>query len=452
MIDGLENMKLTAEEEEVIAISDEGRLPDIESCSLSLIGKFLTCKAFNKRAALNTLRAAWGMQLGLQILEVGSNLFQFKFQSKFDLIRVLKGGPWSFDNQLLMLTKWRKGMTASNVKLDCASLWIQIWGAPFDMVSPQMATEVGSKLGVVEDVEKRRRQDAPSYFMRVWVALPVPKPLRRGGFIADSDRGKTWVQFKYERLPMFCHFCGVLGHDFHHCARHFAAGKIDGEVEYQYGDWLRASGGRQRSPSRDRTASPKRQAGRSEKQGGDDGDVHGENSGIHPDIQLPKPAFNVMEQFQGDGDIADTDVFSSNSNRDNIVEVHDNKVGNRDMVENSVIHDTPTDVMGPKFVEDVAGKLEENPGNLKVTCDMQGGLVSGPIVSKPKSTWTRIVRMDFGLGNTLKAADVPVLGKRISTISMQRDGEETQRTKREKVGQDFNDISARVGNHPCREQ
>ena len=70
MINGLENMKLTAEEEEVIEISDEGRLPDIESCSLSLIGKFLTCKAFNKRAALSTLRAAWGMQLGLQILEV----------------------------------------------------------------------------------------------------------------------------------------------------------------------------------------------------------------------------------------------------------------------------------------------------------------------------------------------------------------------------------------------
>ena len=105
MIDGLENIKLTAEEEEVIAISDEGKLPDIESCSLSLIGKFLTCKAFNKRAALNTLRAAWGMQLGLQILEVGSNLFQFKFQFEYDLIRVLKGGPWSFDNQLLMLTK-----------------------------------------------------------------------------------------------------------------------------------------------------------------------------------------------------------------------------------------------------------------------------------------------------------------------------------------------------------
>lgn len=57
------------------------------------------------------------------------------------------------------------------------------------MVTPQVATEVGSKMGVVEDVERRRKQDAPIYFMRVRVALPISKLLRRGGFIVDSDGG-----------------------------------------------------------------------------------------------------------------------------------------------------------------------------------------------------------------------------------------------------------------------
>ena len=122
IIDSLENMKLTAEEEEVIEISDEGRLTEIESCNVSLIGKFLTCKAFNKRAAMNTLRRAWGLNTNLQIVEVGSNLFQFKFQSEFDMSCILRGGPWTFDSQLLMLTRWRKGMNASNVTLDHASL------------------------------------------------------------------------------------------------------------------------------------------------------------------------------------------------------------------------------------------------------------------------------------------------------------------------------------------
>ena len=75
VINSLENMKLTTKEEEVIAISDEGRKEDVESCALSHIGKFLTCKPFNKRAAQNTLRRAWGLDEGVQMVEVGSNLF-----------------------------------------------------------------------------------------------------------------------------------------------------------------------------------------------------------------------------------------------------------------------------------------------------------------------------------------------------------------------------------------
>ncbi|KAK9998522.1 hypothetical protein SO802_018125 [Lithocarpus litseifolius] len=124
VLDRLGNMKLTVEEEEVIAISDKGRLEEMESCSLSLVGKFLTFKAFNKRAAWSTLRKAWGVHTGLQIIEFGSNLFQFKFQSEFEMYKVLRGGPWTFDNQLLMLKKWHNGMTASNVKLEHASLWV----------------------------------------------------------------------------------------------------------------------------------------------------------------------------------------------------------------------------------------------------------------------------------------------------------------------------------------
>ena len=71
MCDCLDKMKLMAEEEETIAISNEGRKEAIESCHLSLIGKFLMCKSYNKLAAKNTIRRAWGLNESMQILEVG---------------------------------------------------------------------------------------------------------------------------------------------------------------------------------------------------------------------------------------------------------------------------------------------------------------------------------------------------------------------------------------------
>ena len=55
------------------------------------------------------------------MVEVEANLFQFKFQTEFDMERVLRGGPWTFDNQVLLLIRWQSGMTACNVKFDIAS-------------------------------------------------------------------------------------------------------------------------------------------------------------------------------------------------------------------------------------------------------------------------------------------------------------------------------------------
>ena len=73
-------------------------------------------------------------------------------------------------------------MTAKNVRFDSVSLWVQIWDAPFDKVSPIVAAEIGSRMGVVEEVEKRRRQDGQNLFMRVKVAIPIAKLVRRGDF------------------------------------------------------------------------------------------------------------------------------------------------------------------------------------------------------------------------------------------------------------------------------
>lgn len=81
VIHSMENMKLITEEEEVISISDEGLQEEIESCFQSLIGKFLTCKPFNKQSTQSTLKRAWGLENKVQVVEVGANLFQFKFQT-----------------------------------------------------------------------------------------------------------------------------------------------------------------------------------------------------------------------------------------------------------------------------------------------------------------------------------------------------------------------------------
>ena len=57
VINSMGNLKLTSEEVEEIQVSDEGRSEEIDGCVLSLIGKFLTCRPYNRKAGKNTTKS-----------------------------------------------------------------------------------------------------------------------------------------------------------------------------------------------------------------------------------------------------------------------------------------------------------------------------------------------------------------------------------------------------------
>ena len=80
--------------------------------------------------------------------------------------------------------------------------------------------------------------------------------------------------------------------------------------------------------------------------------------------------------------------------------------------------------------------------------------MSGPNNVKAKGTWTRINRMDFGLGGFSKAIMLPGLGKRDSREAHERQVDE-QNCKKRKLNSDeeSNDHgSAGVESHPCQGQ
>ena len=79
----LQHLCLTKEEEGDIIITAQNRDDLLEECSLSLFGRLLSDRQQNMRALKNTLRVAWKMGSELRIVDVGSNILQFKFGSSY---------------------------------------------------------------------------------------------------------------------------------------------------------------------------------------------------------------------------------------------------------------------------------------------------------------------------------------------------------------------------------
>ena len=85
LADDLLNIQLTVDEEDNIPITGSQRATTLEECSLSLMGRFLTTKSLNMRAAKHTMRIAWRMGDDVRITEVGNGLLQFKFSNNFQM-------------------------------------------------------------------------------------------------------------------------------------------------------------------------------------------------------------------------------------------------------------------------------------------------------------------------------------------------------------------------------
>ena len=114
------------------------------------------------------------------------------------------------------------------------------------MLFRSVGKDLGNSLGHYLEMDKRMWLTEQARFLRVRVDIPLNKSLRRGGNILNLDGEKTWVNFKYERLPSFCYACGYLGHDEKHCPNQ----PCNPDSPKQYGEWLRASGNQKSSVDR----------------------------------------------------------------------------------------------------------------------------------------------------------------------------------------------------------
>lgn len=128
LLDRIQRMQLTTEEDEAITVRPIRRKEILEEYSLSLIGKFPTTRPINIRAAKNLLRSMRKLGDDLKVVEVGDGLLQFKFSMESQLNWVWNNGPRCFDNQILALRRWEKGMTARTVTFTHLPFWVQVWG------------------------------------------------------------------------------------------------------------------------------------------------------------------------------------------------------------------------------------------------------------------------------------------------------------------------------------
>ena len=118
-----------------------------------------------------------------------------------------------FDKCLLILHKLEASDAMNKIEFNRATFWVQIHGLPTMSLAKDIGLRIGSTLGSVEKVDVDVKGFSLGGHLRIRVSLDISKPLCKGRVVKLGSPSPVWVEFKYERLPIFCYWCGKVDHD-----------------------------------------------------------------------------------------------------------------------------------------------------------------------------------------------------------------------------------------------
>ncbi|MBA0809075.1 hypothetical protein Gohar_024758, partial [Gossypium harknessii] len=99
------------------------------------------------------------------------------------------------------------------VPLGFSPFWVQIHDLPPGYFSEAVARQLGTFIRrFLEYDSKQINRDLKGH-LRIQVEIDARKPLKRRKKIALPSSKYTYVNFRYEKLTLFCFYCGCLGHN-----------------------------------------------------------------------------------------------------------------------------------------------------------------------------------------------------------------------------------------------
>lgn len=184
----------------------------------TLVGKVLSDKSLNRGAIKSILCKAWGDPDGLQVSDVGMNLFMFIFKVQDEVQEVLRKGPWYVMRKLVSLQQWTPHVVMREIVFSKVQFWVQLHGLPVEYMTIRNGEKILSQMGELVEIEDPIQEgQLVRHFIRAKIRINVLLPFSTGCWIPRRNLPKAWVIFKYEKLQNLCFNCGVIGHEQRSC-------------------------------------------------------------------------------------------------------------------------------------------------------------------------------------------------------------------------------------------
>ncbi|TXG57031.1 hypothetical protein EZV62_018344 [Acer yangbiense] len=209
------SLSLQSKEEKLWSVQNTLKDLTVKKLELCLVGKVLSSKIINREAFRAVIPRIWQTALDIEVVQ--DNIFLFYFHNQGDRYKIMAGGPWSFDNCLMILEKPSGVGDIAKLGFSRVVFWIQILNAPLLCMTKEMGDFLGQLIGELVDIDIGVTGECFGKYIHLKVAIDISKPLKRFLRIELVEREESILLLRYERLPEYYFRCGIIGHSYQEC-------------------------------------------------------------------------------------------------------------------------------------------------------------------------------------------------------------------------------------------
>lgn len=72
---------------------------------------------------------------------------------------------------------------------------------------------IGQSLGKMKQVDALPIGECHGRYLQIRIDIDINQPLSCSRFVDLGELNPLWISLQYERLPVYCYWCGLLNHD-----------------------------------------------------------------------------------------------------------------------------------------------------------------------------------------------------------------------------------------------
>ncbi|XP_040367300.1 uncharacterized protein LOC121050625 [Rosa chinensis] len=186
-----------------------------------LCGRLLSKKEVVLPSFSAAISNIWEVKERVLIRQEEEDILVFQFKEMEVKNRILSGGPWFYNNSMLLLADYDGISALDTAPLHLLEVWVDVKGLRIAMRNEKALTLIGPALGdfVRVDQGAMLRKDP---VQRIRVIQDVRRRIWPRRMFEFSPVVSVTVELQYEKCHGLCAACGFFGHEGGSCDRRLA--------------------------------------------------------------------------------------------------------------------------------------------------------------------------------------------------------------------------------------